>query len=160
MNANIKVLLIEDDEDDYIMTRDMLGASKRRKYDLQWITDAEEGLEAVMQGDYDVCLLGFRLGGSTGLELLRRAVSRGCETPIILFTGQMDHDTDIEAIKSGAADYLVKQQISPLLLERAIYHAIERKQAKKRLRVLNENCLLYTSPSPRDLSTSRMPSSA
>ncbi len=138
MNANIKILLIEDDEDDYVMTRDMLRASARQKYDLQWITDADEGLEAVMQGDCDVCLLDFRLGGSTGLDLLRQAVSRRCKAPIILFTGQVDHDTDMEAIKSGAADYLVKQQVTPLLLERAIYHAIERKQARERLRVLNE----------------------
>jgi len=138
MNDDIKVLLIEDDEDDYVMTRDMLKASTRQKYDLQWVTDHKEGLEAVIQGDYGVCLLDFRLGGSTGIELLREAVSRGCKTPIIVFTGQMDHETDMEAIKCGAADYLVKQQVTPLLLERAIYHAIERKQAQKRLRVLNE----------------------
>ncbi len=138
MNAEIKVLLIQDDEDDYIMTREMLGASTRQKYDLQWITDAEEGLEAVIQGDYDICLLDQQLGGSTGLDLLRQAVSRGCKAPIILFTGQVDHDTDIEAIKSGAADCLVKRQVSPLLLEQAIFHAIERKQAQGRLRVLNE----------------------
>ncbi len=138
MNAKLKVLLIEDDEDDYIMTRDMLKASARQKYDLQWITNFEDGLEAVLHADYDVCLLDFRLGGSTGMELLRQAVSRECKVPIILFTGQVDHDTDIEAIKSGAADYLVKQHITPLLLERAIYHAIERKQAQERVRGLNE----------------------
>jgi len=79
MDAEIKVLLIEDDEDDYIMTRDMLRASMRQMYDLQWITDAKEGLATVMQGDYGVCLLDFRLGGSTGMELLRQAVSRGCK---------------------------------------------------------------------------------
>ena len=138
MNDEIKVLLIEDDEDDYVMTRDMLKASTRQKYDLQWIADPEEGLEAIIQGDYGVCLLDFRLGGFTGMELLHKAVSRGCKAPIILFTGQMDHETDIEAIKCGAADYLVKQQVTPLLLERAIYHAIERKQAQEGLRVLNE----------------------
>ena len=138
MNAKLKVLLIEDDEDDYIMTRDMLMTSARQKYDLQWITDFKDGLEAVLQADYDVCLVDFRLGGSTGMELLRQAVSRGCKVPIILLTGQVDHDTDIAAIKSGAADYLVKQQVTPLLLERAIYHAIERKQAQERLRVLNQ----------------------
>lgn len=138
MNAHIKVLLIEDDEDDYIMTRDMLRASVRQKYDLQWITNFKDGLEVLIQADYDVCLLDFRLGGSTGLDLLCQAVSRGCKVPIILFTGQVDHDTDIEAIKSGAADYLVKQQVTPLLLERAIYHAIERKQAQEELRALNE----------------------
>ncbi len=138
MNADIKVLLIEDDEDDYVMTRDMLKASVRQKYDLQWMTNFKDGLEAVIQADYDICLLDFRLGGSTGMELLRQAVSSGCKAPIILFTGQVDHDTDIEAIKSGAADYLVKQQVTPLLLERAIYHAIERKQAQVRVRGLNE----------------------
>ena len=107
-NEPLHVLLVDDDEDDYIMTRDMLGASTCQKYDLQWITNFKDGLEAVIQADCDVCLLDFRLGGSTGLELLRHAVSRGCKVPIILFTGQVDHDTDIEAIKSGAADYLVK----------------------------------------------------
>ena len=138
MNPELKVLFIEDDEDDFVMARDMLTEADRQAYSVQWVTDYDQGLDALGNGDFDVCLLDYRLGQHTGLELLQEAINRGLQTPIILLTGQFDHEIDTEAMKSGAADYLIKQQMTPALLDRAIRHAIERKQAQDELRSLNE----------------------
>lgn len=138
MNPELKILLIEDDEDDFVMTRDMLGEVERQSYDLKWISDFGEGLDALASEEFAVCLIDYRLGERTGLEFLLEAIANGCQSPLILLTGLFSHEVDSEAMKSGAADYLVKQQMTPLLLDRAIHHAIERKQAEEELRSLNE----------------------
>ncbi len=138
MNPELRILLIEDDEDDFVMTRDMLDEVERQSYDLKWVADFDKGLDALSSEEFAVCLIDYRLGERTGLEFLRDAIDNGCQSPLILLTGLFSHEVDSEAMKSGAADYLVKQQMTPLLLDRAIHHAIERKQAEDELRSLNE----------------------
>ncbi|HMJ66335.1 MAG TPA: PAS domain S-box protein, partial [Candidatus Binatia bacterium] len=63
------------------------------------------------------------------IELLREAQEKGCKAPIILLTGQGEHEVDIEAMKAGASDYLVKGQLDAGLLERSVRYAIERHRA-------------------------------
>jgi len=82
------------------------------------------------RNSHDVYLLDYRLGEHTGMDLLRKAVKNGCRSPIILLTGQGDHELDIRAIKTGASDYLVKSEINADLLERSIRYAIERKRTE------------------------------
>jgi signal transduction histidine kinase len=82
----------------------------------------------------DVCLVDYRLGAESGLALIEKAIVDGFSGPMILLTGQGDHDVDVEAMKAGAADYLAKDQITPQLLERVIRHSIERKSAALALR--------------------------
>jgi len=140
MRSKIKVLLIEDDKDDFLMTRLLLKESKENDYlyELEWVRDYDSGIRAIEKRQHDVYLLDYRLGPQDGLELLREVMARGCQLPIILLTGQGDHEVDTEAMKAGAADYLVKGQITAPLLQRAILHAIERKQAEQNLKQVNE----------------------
>lgn len=121
---SLKVLLIEDDEDDYILTCDLLSDVTGTDYEITWVSKYSEALNAICEGDQDVCLIDYRLGEGTGIELLREAIAAGCRVPMILLTGQGDQETDLEATKAGAADYLVKGKIEAPLLERAIRYAI------------------------------------
>src|SRR5205814_3368630 len=91
------------------------------------------GLKAIEQDEHDVYLVDYRLGQNNGLELLLAAMARGCRAPIILLTGLGDHKVDSEAIRAGAADYLVKGQFDAQLLERSIRHSILRKRAERDL---------------------------
>ncbi|HDH06638.1 MAG TPA: EAL domain-containing protein [Nitrospirae bacterium] len=129
----IKILLIDDDEDDYVLTRDLLSEVKGRDYNLEWIANYDDALRAVCSDNYDVCLFDYRLGARTGLELLHETVAAGSKVPIILLTGQGDHDVDMEAMKAGAADYLNKKGINTQMLERSIRYAIKHKEAEKRI---------------------------
>ena len=133
-----KVLLIEDDEDDYILTREYMAEIKTASYHLDWVASYSAGLESIEKAQYDVYLVDYRLGERDGLDLLREAISRGCNAPIIILTGQGDHEVDVAAMSAGAADYLVKGQINAQVLERTIRYAIERKQAEEALRVSEE----------------------
>ncbi len=134
MNDNtVKILLIDDDEDDYVVTRDLLSEARGLKHTLHWIPSYEEAIGIICENKYDVYIVDYRLGERTGLDLLYNASCQGCRTPFILLTGEGDHETDLKAMKAGAADYLVKGEISAPLLERSIRYAIERKRTEERI---------------------------
>ncbi len=130
----IKVLLVEDDEDDCLITRELLAEINSSQYDVEWISTYEEALVAIASHRHDVILVDFYLGASTGLEILQFATARGCKIPIIMLTGLGDREVDNKAIQAGASDYLVKGHLDPQLLERSIRHSIERKYIEKALR--------------------------
>ncbi len=125
----LNVLLVEDDEDDYILTRELVSEFQGRQVHLEWMKNFTTGLDAMTLNRHDVCLVDYRLGAQNGVELLRAALDRGCKAPIILLTGQGEHEIDLEAMKAGAADYLVKGRLDGGLLERSIRYALERKRA-------------------------------
>ncbi len=136
----IKILLIDDDEDDYFITNEYLLDIERQHYELEWVDNYKEGYERIAQRDHDVYLIDYRLGAESGLDLLRQMVEANHPAPIILLTGQGDRDVDMEAMRAGAADYLVKSQINPQLLERAIRYALERRREREQ-RINLENQL-------------------
>ena len=133
-NGTVRVLLVDDDEDDYILTRDWFSEIEGAKFELEWVSNYDKAVAEIARKQHDVYLFDYRLGEHDGLELLREAIANGCKAPIILLTGQGDHDVDVEAMKAGAADYLDKSQLGAPLLERSIRYAIERKQTEQKIR--------------------------
>jgi two-component system CheB/CheR fusion protein len=131
---SLRVLLVEDDENDYLLTRELLAKATGHRFDLEWVASYEAAREALRRDSHDVYLFGHLLGRRNGLELLAEAVSRQCRAPVILLTGQDEREVDIEAMKAGAADYLVKGRIDAALLDRSIRYAIERKRYQDSLR--------------------------
>jgi diguanylate cyclase (GGDEF)-like protein/PAS domain S-box-containing protein len=121
----LKVLLIEDDEDDYILTAELLKEIKLTSYDITWIPRYADAVTTLASDPkYDICLIDYRLGEGDGISLIREARDQGCRMPMILLTGQGDSDVDLAANAAGAADYLVKGDIDGQLLERAIRYAV------------------------------------
>lgn len=146
----VKVLLVDDDEDDFIITRDLFAECDHGRFELEWRATYATAWETLRQARHDVYLVDYRLGEQHGLELLREAVAWGCQAPIIILTGQGDHAVDVEAMKAGAADFLVKGQLTAALLERTIRYALERAHSIEALRHSEERYrLLYESnPQP------------
>ena len=138
-NQRINVLVVEDDEDDFILTSSLLEEIDNVKFEPEWVRTFGDALERMSQNHFDICLLDYRLGADNGLELLRQSRERGSDAPVILLTGQGDQQVDIEAMKAGAADYLVKGQITAANLERSIRYAIQHKQmAEERIHRIRE----------------------
>ena len=133
-NEPVRVLLVDDDEDDYVLTRDWFCEMEGARFELEWVASYDAALNAIAHNDHDVYLFDYRLGERNGLDLLDEAIAKGCKAPIILLTGQGDHEIDVEAMKAGAADYLDKSQLGAPLLERSIRYAMERKQAEQKIR--------------------------
>jgi PAS domain S-box-containing protein len=129
-----RILLVDDDQDEHLIVGDLLRSLRVDAFDLTWRATYGEGLEALLSSRFDVCLVDYRLGERTGLDFLDAAAAACCPTPIVLLTGVGDRDVDLMATTRGAADYLVKGQITPELLERSIRYAIERARVLTALR--------------------------
>ena len=132
-----RVLLIDDDEDDYIVTRDLLQEAEQASFELTWVDTYQTGLDALNADHHDAYLVDYQLGAETGLDLLQAAVEIGLRKPIILLTGLGNYDVDRQCMAMGASDYLVKGHLlTGPLLERSILHAIERTQAATEIHLL------------------------
>jgi signal transduction histidine kinase len=129
----LRVMLIDDDRDDYLLTRELFEEIPGNGFSLDWAPDYDSGLEAIERCEHDVFLLDHRLGGRTGLELLREVMRKGCKSPVILLTGQHDRELDQAALEAGASDYLVKGEIDAASLERSVRYALQQKRHAEEL---------------------------
>ncbi len=123
----IRVLLVEDDEDDYILTKQMFS-DIGDNYEIDWVRTFDAAMGHIAPDCHDICLLDYRLGEYNGLDVLAKLRERGYTCPMILLTGQNDREIDEMALNAGASDYLVKGQLNASVLERAIRYAIQHKQ--------------------------------
>lgn len=136
-DSPLRVLLIDDDEDDYVLARETLTDTMRQQFTATWARSYDEGLKSIRSGLFDVVLLDYRLGRRTGIELLREPDVQAAGIPVILLTGQGERAIDLEAMQAGAADYLPKHHLQDTL-ERTIRHALERHRNREALRQMNE----------------------
>jgi PAS domain S-box-containing protein len=120
----IHVLLVDDDEDSYMLTRRHLSKITGQKLHLDWSPSYEEGLDLISENRHHVYLLDYRLGVKTGIELLKEALALGCKAPIIMLTTE-NPEVDAEAMKLGAADFLSKDKLDSSLLERSIRYSLK-----------------------------------
>lgn len=134
----INVLLVDDSEDDFILTRDLLSNLSGTQFNIEWAPCFDSGLEAYASGIHDVCLIDYRLGHRTGIEWMQERPASVEEIPIIMLTGMGTRTTDIQAMQHGVADYLEKDAINGLLLERAIRYSLEKHRLVRELHKLSK----------------------
>lgn len=147
--GQVRVLVVDDDEEDYETVRELLAeADDGARYVVDWEQSYESGLWSLTQDQHDVCLLDYLLGPRDGLDLLLQATKAGTLTPIIFLTGRANDGIEQQALLEGAADYLVKGKLDTDALERAIRHSLERsrridelKRRERRFRSVFEGAL-------------------
>ena len=122
-SESLHVLLLEDDEDDYYLTRDVIDSIENASYEIVWCDTFDKGLQALKEQDFDIALIDFRIGGRTGIDFLTTAKADGIEVPMVLLTGLQDYEIDIAASKAGAVDYLNKDDLDAAMVERTIRFA-------------------------------------
>lgn len=132
--APIRVLLVDDDDDQNRIVNDLLTTAFKDGMGLTWAPTYERGMEVIRAGLCDVCLVDYRLGKRSGLELLAEVTAMPDHPQVILITGAGDRDVDIAATKGGAADYLDKGELTAALLERSIRYAMERGRSFRAVR--------------------------
>jgi PAS domain S-box-containing protein len=154
--APIRVLLVDDDERDYLITCGHLteitgqaastgspqaGSGQasfrlRQSYDgqagqayvIDWARNGDEGLQQIAENRHDVVLLDQQLGRMSGLDVLKQAVARGSRLAFIFLTNRIDPIFHELVLRAGAADHLAKSQVNAPLLDRAIRYALERRR--------------------------------
>ncbi len=136
-NSLIRILLVEDDEDDYLILRDcLMDLGEQPRFVLERATTYEAGLTQIQRANHDIYLIDHYLGARSGLDLLKEAIHAGCQEPIIMVTGQSSPEIDDASLQAGATDYLEKGQITGRLLQRSIRYAMERNRLVKQIRDL------------------------
>jgi serine phosphatase RsbU (regulator of sigma subunit) len=135
----LRVLLVEDDEGDAVLVRELL-ADAAASVDLVRATSLAAA-ERMCTAGTDCVLLDLNLPDASGLDGLRRLLERGALTVVVL-TGLDDHRQGAAAVGAGAQDYLVKGQIDGRSLERVIRYAVQRRRTEMVARELSEAQLL------------------
>jgi len=131
---SVRILIIDDDEDDFFITSEYLRQIEEYKLSIDWCYRFADAVEHLKKGGYDMYFVDYRLGAKTGLDFLKEAVRLGCEEPIVLLTGKGNKAVDVEAMQMGATDYLIKTELNADKLERCIRYSVERTAYLKALR--------------------------
>ena len=137
---HLQLLLIEDNSGDARLIMEMLSdtdelSQRVHRSDtpagspqVHHESKLSEGLDYLESEPIDVVLLDLHLPDSTGIETLTAVVEATEQMPVVVLTGLNDRRIGIEAIQRGAQEYLVKDEVTSVLLVRSLHHAIERKQ--------------------------------
>lgn len=127
----IRLLLVEDDPGHALLVKEMVRLDPR--IEMAHADCLGSALEHLGSDPHDVVLLDLGLPDSAGIDTIRRVLDDHPLMPIVVLSGYDDDSTAIEAIKSGAQDYLVKMRTDGELLARTLRHAIERRQLLREL---------------------------
>ncbi|HEX6432985.1 MAG TPA: response regulator transcription factor [Gemmatimonadales bacterium] len=101
----MKILVVEDDR---TVGQYVKRGLEEQRYHADLVEDGMEGLRLASGGRYDLIVLDLRLPEMNGLEVLRTLRDRGNTTPILVLTAQDAVDFKVQALRSGADDYVTK----------------------------------------------------
>lgn len=152
MDAELKLLVVEDDEVDRLALQRALRLAGLGAQ-IHAVEREADAIAALSTHTFDCVLLDYQLGQGDGLAVLRAAREMGIRTPIIMLTGQGDESIAVELMKAGAADYLPKGKLTPERLQQSLRYAMrlheaerEAERATEALRLLAETSALLETP--------------
>ncbi len=125
--APLSILIVDDDEDDFLIIRSLLADISAHSFALDWAPTFEQGLQYLVEDKHELCLVDYRLGIENGIQLMAEAKKAGFSGPMILLTGVQNDAIDQAASNAGAVDFLVKEDLTAELLGRAIRYAVARR---------------------------------
>jgi two-component system, cell cycle response regulator len=143
MPSSLRVLLIEDNPGDARLIRRMLADPTTNQtsdtiFDVVWVERLADALAKLAETGADIVLVDLSLPDSQGLGTVERILAQSFTLPIVVLTGLDDEELALQAVQYGVQDYLVKGQVTAILLMRSIRYARERKQIELALRSSEE----------------------
>ena len=139
-----RVLIVEDDHDDYYIVERLLKRAINSQYELTHVDNFEDAIKALRTTSYDVALLDYFIGERDGSQIVK-TLGTSISTPIIMLTGKDISGPEHEALHAGAFDFLDKNEITLVSLTRSIDFALNRfavetrlRQSEERLRIARE----------------------
>lgn len=134
MKTPVKILIVDDDEDDFFIIKEYISGIKEQDFIVEWCGIYKEAYNKICEGQYDLYFVDYLLGAKTGLDLIKETSKKNNEAPVILLTGNGNYAIDMKAMQYGAVDYLVKSDLNTEKLERCIRYSMERAISTKALR--------------------------
>jgi len=122
----ISILLIEDNNQDIRLIKEMLKEIRSFNYDLVSAATLKDGCDQIQKKNFDIILLDLNLPDSAGQQTFKKVIDCCKEIPVVLVTGNEDQELSVKLIMEGAQDYITKQSLNPAPLEKSILYSIER----------------------------------
>jgi diguanylate cyclase (GGDEF)-like protein len=124
---HVRVLLIDDDDRDEAVFRDHINRLRQHSVMVERVANRSDALARLDEASFHLVALDLNLGKrSNGLDVLREIRARDGAPPVIIVTGSGDEEMAAESMRRGAVDYVVKDRLSPELLEQTIRSALSR----------------------------------
>jgi signal transduction histidine kinase len=135
MKKELNILLVEDNEGDERLIRELLGEQKLIRFNIEKASSLKESEGKISNNKFDVILLDLGLPDSSGLETLIKLITLfpGLAT-IIILTGLNDTETSLKAVNNGAQDYIIKGQVDSEILLKSIIYSFERSRLNNELK--------------------------
>jgi DNA-binding NtrC family response regulator len=144
----LQILLVDDDEDDYTLTRDKLQEIPGLSYDLKWVTSYDSALLWLENNAYSLCITDYNLrGAKTGLDLVEHMKAKASKVPFIVLTGQGTLQLCVDAGRRGAAAFFDKASVTPAQLAQAIDRALKAARTAEQLKKTEEQLRRVTEKS-------------
>lgn len=131
------ILIVEDNLDQSELIRIVLERSSQ-KFDPKFLNFGEEAIDICNKEQFDAVILDYKLPDFSGIEILTKLRNKGINFPVIIVTGQGDEKIAVEAMKCGAADYIVKEENYLNSLPKTIISVIEKHHLQLRLKEKEE----------------------
>ena len=144
-----RVLLVEDNPGDADLILAMLEDSRSTRFEFERATHLAAATARLATGGIDLVLLDLGLPDSVGLDTLTAVRAAAPGTPVVVLTGNSDESTAVQAVRSGAADYLVKGMADARGLARTLRYAIERSRTEANLQLAAEVLGILNRPNDR-----------
>ena len=126
----IKILHVDDEPNFLELTKAILEM-KNENFSIDTATSAEEGIELLKRGKYDVVIADYKMPEIDGLEFLQNLRQSGNKIPFIMFTGKGREEVAMEALNKGANHYLQKG-VDVESMYGTLAHAIKEEVKKER----------------------------
>ncbi len=130
-SSKIQLLLVDDNPMDAALARRLLQTlGKELPVDTCWVDSAEKALAELQKHQYDLMLLDYQLPGANGLDVLAELhkLPHLQQPAVIMLTASGSEKVAVEAMKSGAKDYLRKDELAAAPLTRAVMSALSQKR--------------------------------
>lgn len=127
----MKILLIEDNPRDAELIRDMLDQEMDVHAEFVHVKYLNQGFRILLEQKFDVILLDLLLPDSGGQKTVNKMKAVFESTPVVILSGLMDRDMAVDAVRSGAQDFLVKGEFQGPALLRTIQHACVRHRKER-----------------------------
>lgn len=151
MSEAVKILIIDDNEDDRLVYRRSLQKLTDKHYNIIETENGEEGLGHIASEQPACVLLDYSLPKYNGIRILENIRSSYPFVPVIMLTGQGNEKVAVEAMQKGAQNYIAKSNITPEVLDHVIRLAIENCMLQKRINEQHASLEVFTHALAHDL---------
>ncbi len=138
-NEPLKILVLDDDEDDTYLICDTIESQSETDYIISVSHNPSEAAEMLRKNPFDIVLCDYLMGATSGIDFIKKMRSEGIDTPIILLTGMGTGTADQAALEAGASDFISKINVTPEVIDRAIRYSIANAERQRLFQTVLDN---------------------